>query len=198
MEANNDSPKTQTSGDIGIDGIMELDQGPMAKDDYSNRDNLKIVTRVQCAMTLYLYLLFHLTTWSPHSNRDIRHSLLSGSMIVSAICVPSPFAHSPHPFGPCIWPDPQPTYTHCFNCAVTYDIFKHQACSHQYGRYYHFYNESPYDYCFTDEDLCLTTDESNFDEYKFDNDLEELKNPADPSMMDNDSISDMHLPTSQR
>jgi hypothetical protein len=39
MEANNDSHKNQTSGDIGIDGIMELDPGPMAKDDHSNRDN---------------------------------------------------------------------------------------------------------------------------------------------------------------
>jgi hypothetical protein len=34
------------------------------------------------------------------------------------------------------------------------------------GRY-HFYNESPNEYSFTDEDLGLTTDESNFDQYDF-------------------------------
>jgi hypothetical protein len=38
-ETNNDSPKTQTSGDIGINRIMELDPGPMANDDHSNRDD---------------------------------------------------------------------------------------------------------------------------------------------------------------
>jgi hypothetical protein len=42
MEANNDSPKTQTSGDIGFDGIMEMDPGPMENNDDSNGDNLKI------------------------------------------------------------------------------------------------------------------------------------------------------------
>jgi hypothetical protein len=39
MEANNDSLKTQTSGDIGINGITELDPGPMANDEHSNRDD---------------------------------------------------------------------------------------------------------------------------------------------------------------
>ena len=65
------------------------------------------------------------------------------------------------------------------------------------GRY-HFYDESPNEYSFTDEDLGLTTDESNFDQYNFYYDLEELQEPADPSMMDDDSISDMQSPTSQR
>jgi hypothetical protein len=41
------------------------------------------------------------------------------------------------------------------------------------GRY-HFYDESPNDYCFTDEDLGLTTDESDFDQYDFYYNLEEL------------------------
>jgi hypothetical protein len=36
IEANNKPPTTQTSGDIGIDGIMELDPGPMENDDHSN------------------------------------------------------------------------------------------------------------------------------------------------------------------
>jgi hypothetical protein len=36
MEANNDSPTIQTSGDIGVDGIMKLDQGPMENDNDSN------------------------------------------------------------------------------------------------------------------------------------------------------------------
>jgi hypothetical protein len=34
------------------------------------------------------------------------------------------------------------------------------------GRY-HFYDESPNEYSFTDEDLGLTTDELNFDQYNF-------------------------------
>ena len=34
MEGNNDyPPTTQTSGDIGVDRIMELDPGPMENDD---------------------------------------------------------------------------------------------------------------------------------------------------------------------
>jgi hypothetical protein len=40
------------------------------------------------------------------------------------------------------------------------------------GRY-HFYNESPNEYSFTDEDLGLTTDKSNFDHYDFYYKLEE-------------------------
>jgi hypothetical protein len=46
-----------------------------------------------------------------------------------------------------------------------------------------------------DEDLGLTTDESDFDQYNFYYDLEELQEPADPSMTGNDSISAMQLPT---
>jgi hypothetical protein len=49
-----------------------------------------------------------------------------------------------------------------------------------------------------DEYLDLTTDESNFDQHDFYYNLEELQEPADPSVMDNDSISDMQSPTSQK
>jgi hypothetical protein len=42
---------------------------------------------------------------------------------------------------------------------------------------YHFYDESPNKYSFTDEDLGLTTDESNFDHYDFYYNLEELQEP---------------------
>jgi hypothetical protein len=52
------------------------------------------------------------------------------------------------------------------------------------GRY-HFYDESPNKYSFTDEDLGLTTDESNFDHYDFYYNLEELQ---EPPKMDNDII----------
>ncbi len=50
----------------------------------------KIVTPVHCAMTLYLHLLSHLTMWSLHSNREIRHSLLSSSRIPSAMSLAMP------------------------------------------------------------------------------------------------------------
>jgi hypothetical protein len=59
------------------------------------------------------------------------------------------------------------------------------------GKYY-FYNESPNEYSFMDEDLGLTTDNSNFDQNDFYNKLEELQEPADPSMMDGDSICFLH------
>ncbi len=59
-------------------------------------------------------------------------------------------------------------------------------------------NESPNEYSFMDQDLGLTTEECNFDQYNFYYDLEELQKPADCSMMDDDSISDMQSPTSQR
>jgi hypothetical protein len=65
------------------------------------------------------------------------------------------------------------------------------------GRY-HVYNESPNEFSFMDEDLGLTTDESDFDQYDFYYDLEELQEPADPCMTDNDFISAMQLPISQR
>ena len=65
------------------------------------------------------------------------------------------------------------------------------------GRY-QFYDKSPNEYCFTDGDLGLTIDKSNFDQYDFYYNLEELQEPADPSMMDDDSIYDMQSPTSQR
>jgi hypothetical protein len=42
-----------------------------------------------------------------------------------------------------------------------------------------------------DQDLGLTTEEHDFDQYNFYYDLEELQKPADCSMMDDDSISDM-------
>jgi hypothetical protein len=48
---------------------------------------------------------------------------------------------------------------------------------------------------FTDDDLGLTTDESDFDQYDFYYNLEELQEPL---KMDNDTIFYMHLPTSQR
>jgi hypothetical protein len=47
-----------------------------------------------------------------------------------------------------------------------------------------------------DEDLGLNTDKSDFDQYNFYYDQEELQKPADPSMMDDDSISDIQSPTS--
>jgi hypothetical protein len=49
-----------------------------------------------------------------------------------------------------------------------------------------------------EEDLGLITDESDFDQYNSYYDLEELQEPADPSMMHDDSISDLQSPTSQR
>jgi hypothetical protein len=48
-----------------------------------------------------------------------------------------------------------------------------------------------------DEDLGLTTDESDFDQYDFYYYLEELQEPADPFMTDIDFISAMQLPISQ-
>jgi hypothetical protein len=71
---------------------------------------------------------------------------------------------------------------------------KHAAIN--IGRY-HFYNESHNEYSIMDEDLGLTTDESDFDQYDFYYYLEELQEPADPFMTDIDFISAMQLPISQ-
>jgi hypothetical protein len=60
---------------------------------------------------------------------------------------------------------------------------------------YHFYDEFPNEYSFIDEDLGLTTDKSNFDQYDFYCNLEELQ---EPPKTDNDTISNMQLPTSPK
>jgi hypothetical protein len=52
------------------------------------------------------------------------------------------------------------------------------------GRY-HFYNESPNEYSFIDEDLGLSSDESDFDQYDFYYNLEELQ---EPPKMDDDRL----------
>jgi hypothetical protein len=62
MECNNDPPTTQTSGDIGVEGIMELDPGPIENDDIFDSNDPEIIILVQCVMTLYLQTLFHVTT----------------------------------------------------------------------------------------------------------------------------------------
>jgi hypothetical protein len=62
------------------------------------------------------------------------------------------------------------------------------------GRY-HFYDESPNEYSFTDEDLGLSTDKPNFDHYDFYYNLEELQ---EPPKMEDDTISNTQLPTSQK
>jgi hypothetical protein len=55
------------------------------------------------------------------------------------------------------------------------------------GRY-HFYNESPDEYSLSDEDLGLSTDEPDFDQYDFYYNLEELQ---EPPKMDNATMSNM-------
>jgi hypothetical protein len=73
------------------------------------------------------------------------------------------------------------------------------------GRY-NFYNESPNDFDFMDEDLfCLTNEGpgpsanvSEIDHYDFYYNVEESQKPADPSLMDSDFIFNIQLPTSQR
>jgi hypothetical protein len=53
----------------------------------------------------------------------------------------------------------------------------------------------PMNTAFTDEDLGLTTDESNFDHYDFYYNLEALK---EPPKMDDDTISNMQSQKSQK
>jgi hypothetical protein len=60
---------------------------------------------------------------------------------------------------------------------------------------YHFYEESPNEYSFTNEDLGLSTDESNFDMYDFYYNLEELQAPPN---MDDDTISNLQSCTWQK
>jgi hypothetical protein len=60
---------------------------------------------------------------------------------------------------------------------------------------YHFYDESPNEYSIMDEDLGLTIDESDFDQYDFYYNLEELQ---EPPKTDDDTLSCMQSPTSQK
>jgi hypothetical protein len=58
MEANNDSPTTQTKGDIGINGIMELDPGPMANNNHSkSKDPEDCDTGTMCYDLVPSYLV---------------------------------------------------------------------------------------------------------------------------------------------
>jgi hypothetical protein len=63
MEGINDPPKTQTSGDIGIDRIMELDPGSIEGDDsFDNGDPETCATGTMCydLVSLQLVLSDHL------------------------------------------------------------------------------------------------------------------------------------------
>jgi hypothetical protein len=62
------------------------------------------------------------------------------------------------------------------------------------GRY-HFYDESPNVYSVTDKDLGLSTNEPDFDQYGFYYNLEHLQ---EPPKTDDDTISNMQSPTSQK
>ena len=62
------------------------------------------------------------------------------------------------------------------------------------GRY-SFYDESPNEYSFTNEDLGLSTNESDFDMYDFYYNVEELKTPP---KMDDDTISNLQSPTTSQ
>jgi hypothetical protein len=61
-------------------------------------------------------------------------------------------------------------------------------------RRYNFYDESTNEYSVINEDLGLSTDESNFDTYDFYYNEEELNTPP---KMDYDTISNLQLPTLQ-
>jgi hypothetical protein len=103
------------------------------------------------------------------------------------------------PWSPFIWtshtcPVPQPSFAHGFKWLFSCCAFKQQAFGHQYGGF-HFYDESPNGYSFKDEDLGLATHESDFDQYDFYYNLEELQKPL---KMDDDTISNMHSPSLQK
>jgi hypothetical protein len=84
------------------------------------------------------------------------------------------------------------TLIDCFH--TTLSSTKPSAININIGRY-HFYEESPNEYSFTDGDLGLSTDESDFEMYDFYYNLEELQGP---SKMDDDTISNLQSPTSQK
>jgi hypothetical protein len=57
MEANNKSPTIQTSGDIGVGKIMELDPGQMENDDDSDSSDPENCTGTMCYDIVPSYLL---------------------------------------------------------------------------------------------------------------------------------------------
>jgi hypothetical protein len=156
----------------------------------------KIVLPVQCIITLYLHSLFCLTTWSQHSNRDIRHSLLFSSRIISPVplaipttcfCPWSLLLRLGHTFAKC--PNLHLDTTLLDHFHATPSSSKHSAIN--MGRYL-FYDESPNEYSFTNEDLWLSNDESGFDTYDFYYNVMELQTPP---KMDNDILSNLQSPS---
>ena len=196
MEANNDSPTIQTSGDIGVDGIMELDPGPMENDndsDSGDPENCSTGTMCYDLVPSYLVPSDHMISAFQQGHQafplvklkdnftnalgDTYHSLLP----MVPICLDHTFAQNPN------------LHSH----TALFDHFHAMPSSSKHlainmGRY-HFYNESPNEYSFTDEDLGLTTDESDFDHYDFYYNLEELQETS--PKMDDDTISNMQSPT---
>jgi hypothetical protein len=149
---------------------------------------LWVVLLVQCVMTLYLHSLFCLTTQSQHSNRDIRHSLLLNSRMIPTTL----FAHGPYLPWPYLHPVPQPSFAHNFNWPFPGYTSKLQRFSHQYGEIAFLQWVSLWVQLYK---WRLSTDESDFDMYDFYYNEEELNTPP---KMDDDTISNLQLPTLQR
>jgi hypothetical protein len=170
MENHNNSPAIQTNGDVGVDGIMELDPGPMENDHVSNSgDHKNSSTGTMCYdfLTSYLVLSDHmisafqqqghqafpLVKLKDHFTNALGntfHSLLP----MVPICLDHTFAQNSNLHShTALFDHFQP----CHGCLPAAII----ASVTNMGRY-HFYDKSPNEYSFMDEDLGLTTDESNF------------------------------------
>jgi hypothetical protein len=170
MENHNNSPAIQTNGDIGVDGIMELDPSPMENDNASKSgDHKNSSTGTMCYDLVPSYLIpsdhmisafqqqghqaFPLVKLKDNFTNalgDTYHSLLP----MVPICLDHTFAQNPDLH----------SHTALFDHFQPCHAFQQQSLlrSSIWGDIISMTSLPMNQYSFMDEDLGLTTDKSNF------------------------------------
>jgi hypothetical protein len=149
--ANNNSHPIQTSGDIGVNGIMELNPGPMESDnDSDSGDPKNSSTGTMCydLIPSYYVLSDHMISAPQHGHQafplvKLKYYSTDALDIASHSLLPMVSNHLDHAFAQ----DPAlHSYTALFDHShAMLSSSKHSAIN--MGRY-HFYNESPNEYSF--------------------------------------------------
>jgi hypothetical protein len=145
MEGNNDPPTTQTSGDIGVDRIMELGAGPMENDasfNTSDPENCGTGTICYDLVPSYLVPSDHLISAFQQGHQAFPLVKLKDNLtnaFGNVYCC-FPFTHGPHLPGPyiCPVPDLHLHMTLIDHCYAAPSSNNHLAIN--IGRY-HFYNK---------------------------------------------------------
>jgi hypothetical protein len=202
----NDETMTGTTDGIRIDGIMELDPGPILNDHINQDDPKNCDPGTMCydLVPLPLVASDHMLSTFQQGHQTFPHVKLNdnnGSALGHAYYFLLLMVS--------IW------LTHAFDKTLAFNLhtvangesnrklttpnaYEAKSTSHKVINMvrYNFYDESPNDFDFIDEDLFCFTDEgpglsidmSKIDHFDFYHDPEELWEHAGPSMMNNDFI----------